>query len=103
MQIYVIYVYLAIHTFQIIDPLPTIDHSEIEYEPFNKNFFEVPDEVERLGFLELQDLRNKLGIRVSEIWCLNTKNHRAWLNTQLSLLHIQVAYICIMVGSGSFH
>jgi len=32
-----------------IDPLPSIDHSEIEYEPFEKNFYNVHEEIASLS------------------------------------------------------
>ena len=50
---------------QIIDPLPPIDHSEIDYEPFTKNFYEEHEEIANLSQQEVNDLRNKLGLRVS--------------------------------------
>ena len=55
----------SLYIFQIIDPLPPIDHSEIEYEPFNKNFYEEHEEIANLSQQEVNDLRNKLGLRVS--------------------------------------
>ena len=50
--------------FQIIDPLPEIDHSDIDYEPFNKNFYEEHPEIQSLTQEQVAELRNKLGIRV---------------------------------------
>ena len=51
--------------FQIIDPLPPVDHTEIEYDPFIKNFYEEHDEIRQLSPQQVNDLRDKLGIRVS--------------------------------------
>ncbi|KAM0727013.1 ATP-dependent RNA helicase DDX42 [Formica fusca] len=48
-----------------IDPLPPIDHSEIEYEPFDKNFYNVHEEIASLSKQQVDDLKNTLGIKVS--------------------------------------
>lgn len=48
-----------------IDPLPPIDHSEIEYEPFEKNFYNVHDEIAVLNKQQVDELRKTLGIKVS--------------------------------------
>ncbi|XP_077256778.1 ATP-dependent RNA helicase DDX42 [Temnothorax americanus] len=48
-----------------IDPLPPLDHSEIEYEPFEKNFYNVHEEIASLGKQQIDDLRKTLGIKVS--------------------------------------
>lgn len=48
-----------------IDPLPAIDHSEIQYEPFEKNFYNVHEEIASLSKQQIEDLRNTLGIKVS--------------------------------------
>ncbi|XP_070148807.1 ATP-dependent RNA helicase DDX42 [Polyergus mexicanus] len=48
-----------------IDPLPSIDHSEIEYEPFDKNFYNVHEEIASLSKQQVDDLKNTLGIKVS--------------------------------------
>ncbi|XP_051163787.1 ATP-dependent RNA helicase DDX42 [Leptopilina boulardi] len=48
-----------------IDPLPPIDHSEIEYEPFEKNFYNVHDEIAVLNKQQVDELRITLGIKVS--------------------------------------
>lgn len=50
---------------QIIDPLPPIDHSTIEYEDFEKNFYIEHEEISSLTHDKVQELRNTLGIRVS--------------------------------------
>lgn len=52
---------------KVIDPLPPIDHSEIIYTPFNKNFYEEHEEISALSELEINELRNKLNIKVSGI------------------------------------
>ena len=48
----------------MIDPLPPIDHSEITYEPLEKNFYEEHQEVAALSEAQVIDLRKKLDIRV---------------------------------------
>ena len=52
---------------QIIDPLPPVDHWEIEYQKFNKNFYEEHEDIAKLTESEVQELRQKLGIRVRRI------------------------------------
>jgi ATP-dependent RNA helicase DDX42 len=47
-----------------IDPLPPIDHSEIEYEPFEKNFYQPHEEIAKLTKVQKDELRMKLGIKV---------------------------------------
>ncbi|EZA57506.1 hypothetical protein DMN91_009851 [Ooceraea biroi] len=48
-----------------IDPLPPIDHSEIKYEPFEKNFYNVHEEIASLSKQQIDDLKKTLGIKVS--------------------------------------
>ncbi|XP_033883359.2 ATP-dependent RNA helicase DDX42 [Acipenser ruthenus] len=50
---------------RIICPLPPIDHSEIDYPPFEKNFFEEHEELASLIPDQVADLRQKLNLRVS--------------------------------------
>nr|XP_060636767.1 ATP-dependent RNA helicase DDX42 isoform X1 [Anolis sagrei ordinatus]XP_060636768.1 ATP-dependent RNA helicase DDX42 isoform X1 [Anolis sagrei ordinatus] len=50
---------------KIIDPLPPIDHSEIEYPPFEKNFHEEHEEITSLTPQQVVELRHKLNLRVS--------------------------------------
>ena len=47
-----------------IDPLPPIDHSTIEYESFNRNFYEEHEEIKSLNWDQVNQLRKTLGIRV---------------------------------------
>lgn len=47
-----------------IDPLPPIDHSTIEYEPYEKNFYEEHADIEQLGEDKVEELRGTLGIKV---------------------------------------
>ena len=49
---------------QYIDPLPPIDHSQLKYEEFVKNFYIEPEDIAGLSVLEIEQLRNKLGIKV---------------------------------------
>lgn len=47
-----------------IDPLPPIDHSTIEYRPFEKNFYEEHIDIVALSKDQIEDLRKTLGIKV---------------------------------------
>lgn len=48
-----------------IDPLPAIDHSEIEYKPFEKNFYTPHEDIGNLSRSQVDNLRHKLGIKVT--------------------------------------
>lgn len=48
-----------------IDPLPPIDHSQIEYQPFERNFYEEHSDIAGLEAEKVDELRNALGIKVS--------------------------------------
>lgn len=48
-----------------IDPLPSIDHSEIEYQPFEKNFYTPHEEILNLDGQKVNELRRTLGIKVT--------------------------------------
>ncbi|SPP84980.1 ATP-dependent RNA helicase DDX42 [Drosophila guanche] len=48
-----------------IDPLPTIYHSEIEYEPFEKNFYTPHEEIATLDEEGVRELRHTLGVKVT--------------------------------------
>lgn len=50
---------------RFIDPLPTIDHTEIEYKPFEKNFYVLHEEIAKLTKVQKDELRHKLGIKVT--------------------------------------
>ncbi|XP_005994675.1 ATP-dependent RNA helicase DDX42 isoform X1 [Latimeria chalumnae] len=52
-------------TKKIIDPLPPIDHSEIDYKPFEKNFYDEHEEIASLTPVQVVELRRKLNLRVS--------------------------------------
>ncbi|XP_053308958.1 ATP-dependent RNA helicase DDX42 isoform X2 [Spea bombifrons] len=56
---------IAPTTKRIIDPLPPIDHSEIEYPPFEKNFYEEHEEITSQTPQQIVELRHKLNMRVS--------------------------------------
>jgi ATP-dependent RNA helicase DDX42 len=51
--------------FQIIDPLPPVDHSDIDYDHFVRNFYEEHEEISALPADRVDELRRTLGIRVS--------------------------------------
>lgn len=50
---------------KIIDPLPPIDHSEIEYKPFQKEFYVEHEEIKSLTDKQVVELRKTLGITVT--------------------------------------
>ncbi|TSQ23930.1 ATP-dependent RNA helicase DDX42 [Bagarius yarrelli] len=52
-------------TKKIILPLPPIDHSEIDYPPFEKNFYNEHEELNSLTGTQVLELRHKLNLRVS--------------------------------------
>ncbi|XP_067088416.1 ATP-dependent RNA helicase DDX42 [Osmerus mordax] len=52
-------------TKKIIMPLPPIDHSEIDYPPFEKNFYNEHEELHSLTPTQVVELRHKLNLRVS--------------------------------------
>ncbi|CAF3757456.1 unnamed protein product [Rotaria socialis] len=47
-----------------IDPLPPIDHSTIQYAPFEKNFYVEHEDIRNLSNQQVNDLRHKLGVNV---------------------------------------
>lgn len=48
-----------------IDPLPPIDHTEIDYKPFEKNFYTPHEDIAALSRAQVDDLRKKLGVKVT--------------------------------------
>ncbi|XP_060921546.1 ATP-dependent RNA helicase DDX42 isoform X2 [Labrus mixtus] len=56
---------IASATKKIILPLPPIDHSEIDYPPFEKNFYNEHEELSNLTATQVLELRQKLNLRVS--------------------------------------
>ncbi|XP_076053085.1 ATP-dependent RNA helicase DDX42 isoform X1 [Oratosquilla oratoria] len=48
-----------------IDPLPSIDHTTIQYEDFTKNFYMEHEDISALNVVQVQELRNKLGVKVT--------------------------------------
>ena len=48
-----------------IDPLPQIDHSEIKYHKFEKNFYEEHNDISSLSNIQAIDLMHKLNMKVS--------------------------------------
>ena len=48
----------------MIDPLPPVDHTEVDYERFTKNFYVEHDEIKALTRDAVSALQTKLGIRV---------------------------------------
>lgn len=56
---------IASTTKKIIMPLPPIDHTEIDYAPFEKNFYQEHEELSSLTGTQVIELRQKLNLRVS--------------------------------------
>ncbi|XP_075978370.1 ATP-dependent RNA helicase DDX42 [Anticarsia gemmatalis] len=50
---------------KFIDPLPPIDHSEIEYEPFEKNFYTPHEDIESLTTQQVEELKKNLGVKIT--------------------------------------
>lgn len=50
-----------------IDPLPPVDHSTIQYGPYEKNFYEEHADIEQLEDDKVEELRGTLGIKVYKI------------------------------------
>ncbi|KAL4702621.1 hypothetical protein ACJJTC_013042 [Scirpophaga incertulas] len=50
---------------KFIDPLPPIDHSEIQYEPFEKNFYTPHEDIEILTHQQVEDLKKNLGVKIT--------------------------------------
>ncbi|KAA0188952.1 hypothetical protein HAZT_HAZT003568 [Hyalella azteca] len=50
---------------KVIDPLPPIDHSTVNYPDFTKNFYQEHEEIAALDNAQVTDLRRKLGITVT--------------------------------------
>lgn len=50
---------------KFIDPLPPIDHSEIIYDPFEKNFYTPHENIETLSDEQVEDLKKSLGVKIS--------------------------------------
>uniref|UniRef100_A0A4W4DSX2 ATP-dependent RNA helicase DDX42 n=1 Tax=Electrophorus electricus TaxID=8005 RepID=A0A4W4DSX2_ELEEL len=55
---------IAPTTKKIILPLPPIDHSEIDYPPFEKNFYIEHEELNTLTGTQVVELRQKLNLRI---------------------------------------
>lgn len=48
-----------------IDPLPPIDHDDFTYKPFEKNFYTPHEDINNLSRSQVEELRQRLKIRVS--------------------------------------
>ncbi|XVF32906.1 hypothetical protein REPUB_Repub17cG0123200 [Reevesia pubescens] len=48
-----------------IEPIPALDHSSIDYEPFNKDFYEEKPSISGMSEQEVAEYRKSLAIRVS--------------------------------------
>lgn len=61
----VILFYWLIFFYQIIDPLPPIDHSEFKYDSFEKNFYIEHEEIASMSRNTSLELRSTLGLKVT--------------------------------------
>ena len=50
-----------------IDPLAALDHSQIEYKPFQKSFYAEHPDISGLSPIQIIDLQQKLGVRFVNI------------------------------------
>ncbi|XP_020234842.1 DEAD-box ATP-dependent RNA helicase 24 [Cajanus cajan] len=48
-----------------IEPIPALDHSSIDYEPFNKDFYEETPSISGMSEQDVSEYRKSLAIRVS--------------------------------------
>ncbi|KAK6941088.1 DEAD/DEAH box helicase domain [Dillenia turbinata] len=48
-----------------IEPIPALDHSEIDYEPFNKDFYEEKPSISGMSEQDVAEYRKSLAIQVS--------------------------------------
>lgn len=48
-----------------IEPIPALDHSSIDYEPFNKDFYEAKPSISGMSEQDVAEYRKSLAIRVS--------------------------------------
>jgi hypothetical protein len=46
---------------RVIEPLPLFDHKTVQYEPFEKNFYDEDPELFAMSDLEVIELRASLG------------------------------------------
>ena len=50
---------------KLIEPLPRINHEEVDYNPFEKNFYQIHSDVSKLSRKEAYALKECYGLRVS--------------------------------------
>ncbi|VDK46951.1 unnamed protein product [Anisakis simplex] len=50
---------------KVIDPLTAIDHSSIQYAPFNKNFYQEHEQIKAMSALKVFEIRNRLNLKVA--------------------------------------
>lgn len=69
-----------------IDPLPALDHSLIDYKPFEKNFYQEHEDIATLKPDEVQKLRHTLGLKVIGVMAPNAVTSFAHFNLESLLL-----------------
>ncbi|KAM3724357.1 ATP-dependent RNA helicase [Dirofilaria immitis] len=50
---------------KVIDPLQSIDHTKVEYAPFNKNFYHEHEQIKSMTTIKVFELRNSLNLKVA--------------------------------------
>uniref|UniRef100_A0A1I8EU04 RNA helicase n=1 Tax=Wuchereria bancrofti TaxID=6293 RepID=A0A1I8EU04_WUCBA len=50
---------------KVIDPLQSIDHTTVEYAPFNKNFYHEHEQIKSMTSIKVFELRNSLNLKVA--------------------------------------
>ena len=80
-----------------IDPLPVVYHSQIDYKPFNKNFYNEHDEINNMNLLQIIDLRHKLNIKVQGTKCpkpVSSFAHFGFPEKLISSIRLDKYYFC---------
>ena len=81
------------HFQKMIDPLPAIDHRDIDYARFNKNFYVEHEEITAMSADKVNELRDKLGIRVS------VKTQSVWYVVSVDVLILTLNVVIILISS----
>ena len=75
----------------MIDPLPPIDHSAIDYPSFEKNFYEEHSDVVQLQGARLMELRHTLGLKVCVCVCV------VYMCVSVCVCSCVCVYVCVCV------
>ena len=80
---------IVINKKKIIDPLPPIDHSVINYEPFDKDFYIIHEDIENLVKQQVDDIRKTLNLKVSNNNLLKKLLQTLFIHKMLYFLKIE--------------